>query len=546
MKLKPTFSTLFSFALLFAILWTPVAFAQMQNQSVVKNINPGAADAEPEGLTAWNGKVYFVATDGVHGFEPWVSDGTESGTYMLKDINPGSGNGCNVSTVHLDNDFTNFFRPGAGGKLYFVASASPGDNEVWITDGTETGTTVLKDLTPGTSGSSPSYFKNLNNYTFFTAWVNNASAMYRTDGTAAGTIALAPINLRFRDEIVMNNKLYFCADSTGIGAELWVTDGTPAGTRRVKDLYTGSGNGNPMYFAQLGNQILFNADSADTGRELWISDGTAQGTRMLKDINLGDNEQGNPTYLTVFQNKIFFSARDTAGEELWVSDGTRAGTQQFKNLNVIAGQGANVFGLVVFNNHLWFAASTPAFIQSLWKSDGNPAGTVSLNRYTYGVHLPVGDRMYFCSRTPPTVGNYIWFTDGNTLTQIPYYIGPGQGSYASPFYTYELKAVGNELFATSEFATQVGYELSKVVTVTSTASVLTDEPDLIVYPNPVQDWLFVKTNDRIGKEETAVVLDMMGREIIATNGTEKVDVRSLAPGMYSVKAGNAVKRFVKE
>ena len=44
----------------------------------------------PNQLTAWGDLVFFVASDRVHGFEPWVSDGTEAGTHMLADLVTGA------------------------------------------------------------------------------------------------------------------------------------------------------------------------------------------------------------------------------------------------------------------------------------------------------------------------------------------------------------------------------------------------------------------------------------------------------------------------
>ena len=57
----------------------------------VKDINTSVSSC-PNVLENLGGILFFSADDGTNGFEPWISDGTESGTYMLIDMNP-TGNG---------------------------------------------------------------------------------------------------------------------------------------------------------------------------------------------------------------------------------------------------------------------------------------------------------------------------------------------------------------------------------------------------------------------------------------------------------------------
>ena len=37
-------------------------------------------------MVEMGGILYFAADDGIHGWEPWRSDGTVAGTYMVKDV----------------------------------------------------------------------------------------------------------------------------------------------------------------------------------------------------------------------------------------------------------------------------------------------------------------------------------------------------------------------------------------------------------------------------------------------------------------------------
>ena len=109
------------------------------------------------GFTEFNGKLYFVADDGQNGSELYVTDGTESGTNLFADINPGSA-GSNPSELTL---FDN--------KLYFAANDGQNGTELYATDGTESGTSLVADINPGSGSSNPSNLTVVGNELFFTA-----------------------------------------------------------------------------------------------------------------------------------------------------------------------------------------------------------------------------------------------------------------------------------------------------------------------------------------------------------------------------------------
>jgi len=122
------------------------------NTTKVKEINPATSgldadvNSSPSNFYVYNNKLYFTATDGTNGREPWVSDGTAAGTFMLKNIDP-AGN-SNVFEFASLNGF-----------VYFSADDnSTNGAELWRTDGTSAGTVLVKNINPGNSNSSPSSF----------------------------------------------------------------------------------------------------------------------------------------------------------------------------------------------------------------------------------------------------------------------------------------------------------------------------------------------------------------------------------------------------
>ena len=115
----------------------------------IKEINPGVGDSLPSILTVVNDTLFFTANDDANGFELWKSDGTEAGTVLVIDIWPGMFGPIPASSAPAN-------LTDVSGTLFFQCNDGSHGDELWKSDGTEAGTVLVKDIDPGASGSFPS------------------------------------------------------------------------------------------------------------------------------------------------------------------------------------------------------------------------------------------------------------------------------------------------------------------------------------------------------------------------------------------------------
>src|SRR5262249_43915428 len=147
----------------------------------------------PAYLTNVNGELFFSASDGVHGRELWKSDGTEAGTVLVKDIYPGFGYYYIGEDVqYYPNSSNPMELTNVNGELFFTADDGVHGRELWESDGTEAGTVLVKDINPGGASSSPSRLTNLNGTLFFGAFDStHGPGLWKSDGTADGTVLVS-------------------------------------------------------------------------------------------------------------------------------------------------------------------------------------------------------------------------------------------------------------------------------------------------------------------------------------------------------------------
>jgi trimeric autotransporter adhesin len=306
-------------------------------------------------LTNFNNTLIFMAHDGTgrnkHAHEPWKSDGTSRGTTLIKDIYPGPTN-CREPNIPLNSGegttYGNFgyYLFKEGNYVYFPANDRTNGLELWRTDGTTNGTIRLTNINADSLGDSYCY-----------------------------------------NPTVMGNYIYFAASDGVTGIELWRYSISSGETEKVKEIVYGASSSYPMFLTKVttsnGDRLFFIANNDTSGYELWISDGSEAGTYMVKDINTNGSSCINarafpfPTTISypwnstewwkktlkfdVIGSKVFFRAyTPDNGMELWESDGTEAGTVMVKD--IYSGSESSIPRyLTVVDGHLLFLAYTTTY-----------------------------------------------------------------------------------------------------------------------------------------------------------------------------------------
>lgn len=428
----------------------PFSVEKLQAQSAVmiRDINQSPRAAVPQGsCTAGTTKFIFL-DDGIRGNELWVGDGIAGTTRLLKEINPGPGDGVASTACIVVNNV-----------VYFVGKDAAAGRELWRSDGSAEGTYRVKDIEPGAGDSDPGYFTALGSNILFAARTTlQGNELWRSDGTDEGTTLVTDLvsgsGGSFPSELTLlaNEKIAFAA-TAGTGRELHITDGTASGTSLLLDINPGAGNSNPAQFALLDGVLLFAATSAAEGRELWKSDGTPAGTVLVKDVRPGAGSGIDGIFDATLDGKLMFTG-NTVGEsfEPWITDGTTAGTMLLKDINP-GGAGKSSFpsSVIRFGNRLFFTASNDASGYELWSTDGTTSGTVQQSEIGPGALSglssfmsmslsPDGSKLIFTG-SETDAGNQLYATEGTAFVQTKLLdIAPGTTAH------YLFQAVRTEQY----------------------------------------------------------------------------------------------------
>lgn len=373
----------------------------------------GPSPATPQFVTVSfpspaNALTVYAADDGAHGRELWVSDGTPAGTRILQDINRSTASDGRPG----GSDPADFFI--AGSTLYFSADDGVHGRELWKTDGTSSGTVLVKDLVPGGGAGDPRDYAILpSGEVLFVA----RSGLWKTNGTAAGTLAIDPTNtlgfdagpssfVRVTGLTRLGPRVLFAGPRQGSGdgfwTELWSTDGTLANTAPLRQ-GGGATVDSPRDFTVVTEVMTFPTSPGFTGSTqtfstdiaffsaaggLWrMVDGTSTVPELVSPIAPSGalvafgSFSTTESFSSTSGSRLVFAGDDgTTGTELWSIEGRSssvASPTPIRNINqtTVSGSENGSFpaDFRVAGSNLFFTADDGINGRELWKYDGSTA-----------------------------------------------------------------------------------------------------------------------------------------------------------------------------
>ena len=354
----------------------------------------------------------------------------------------------------------------------FFAYNIDGFQELWESNGTKKGTRQISSfrMPPAHNDYLSRVFGVVGGQYIVQRYMPGGTRMFGIDPSTGVAEPLLPESIRPSGSPVLNvgNKFYLSSVDRG-SRSLYKTDGTRDGTRLVE--LTGQPGLPDMISAVHSSDggILMTGSTLEMGRELWITDGSPEGTRLLADICPGSCESGPRSFVNVGKY-TFFEVYAQGDEHVWVTDGTPEGTDPVFTERTPPGERDvdlyRIFpaddGVLILTRidkyEVWYADSTKDSGRLI--STGFDDGYAFTDDFQWGAVL--GDQFIF-QADHPTYGNELFKlnlpnggTSVATESTTPSEFAVASG-YPNPFEQHLTVAFKNP------YAMNVGFEVFDVL-----------------------------------------------------------------------------------
>ena len=252
-------------------------------------------------LTISGDEIYFQAYNSQSGYELWVSDGTASGTYQVADIASGSESSYPSEAIEH------------AGQIFFKATDWQNGQEIWATDGSQSGTYLVSDVRQGYISSNPTQLTSYSGSLFFVATNDYGYRhIWKSDGLENGVTTVFYESLNYYGTNpsflkVHNDMLYFNANTQQEGYELWISNGTSGFASMLTNTLGYSSTSIMQMYGHPNGDLYFMArpdSSTPWGWGFWSTDGTDVGT---VELTISNEALSGISKITQIDEKIYFS-----------------------------------------------------------------------------------------------------------------------------------------------------------------------------------------------------------------------------------------------
>ena len=393
--------------LILLICLTLNASAQITAQVNIFDINTAVTgSSNPYYITEFDGRLCFIANDGVHGDELWCID-TLTGAKIVADVDPVNAvyNACVTFNQHMAVAFVDSLNKDA---LFYIFYTDAKGYELYRYDGISA-PVMVKEFASGRIGINSDCRSNMvtiKNNVYFNE-VGKGVWKYHVDSGTASLIPKSDFSqVNIKRFVVFKDRLYVNKQDIGSWDKLYVYNETA-------DSFEMAFNINQVKYARVIDDkmyfITINNTSGTYG-ELYQYDGTNTPVKIadaVMEVNGYTNER---EFIGSYKGKIYFQGLNS---DLYEYDPV---SQQKRLIVKSAKTGPYMpVGFIEYRDKLYFSAYDDVHGRELWEWDGVNPPKMSLDLFTGSMAITnanpenlhvLGDALYFraTSYSMPTIG----------------------------------------------------------------------------------------------------------------------------------------------